>query len=131
MAAVGLMLAAVWTPVVAHAAPAADSCIAGLPPDLTSQFEPLLQALCEANQSGLQSTNQKDLELIAEAMAMLALADPGYGYGYAPPSYSTLPPAAAPATEPATTPPMLKAEDGQAMPQTDEAPADQQTDEAP
>jgi hypothetical protein len=120
-AAVGLMLAAVWTPAVAHAAPAADSCIAGLPPDLTSQFEPLLQALCETNQSGVQSTNQKDLELIAEAMALLALADPGYGYGYPPTSY-TLPSVPPAATEPPAP---------QVMPQTDDTPAEPPPDEVP
>jgi hypothetical protein len=92
---------ALWPPAAARAAPAADSCIAGLPTDLSGQLQPLLQALCEANQTGATgatsatsatSANQRDIELIAEAMALLALADPGYSYGCAPPSYSTVPP---------------------------------------
>jgi len=117
---------ALGPPAAARAAPAAESCIAGLPTDLSSQLQPLLQALCEANQAGatgVAGANQRDIELIAEAMALLALADPGYSYGYGPPSYSTLPPPSMPAVPPP--------ENIQAGPSPDVAPADQQADDVP
>ena len=89
---------AVWRPAVVRAAPI-DGCIAGLATDLATQLQPLIQALCEASQSGASgldppSQQQQDLQLIAEAMALLAMADPrdGYassGYGYTPPGYGT------------------------------------------
>jgi len=76
-----------------------ERCISGLPADLATQLQPLIQALAEANgaaascepsQSGASgldppSQQQRDLDLIAEAMALLAQADPGYGY--APSNY--------------------------------------------
>jgi hypothetical protein len=84
---------ALWSPLGVRAA-RLESCISGLPADLAAQLQPLIQALAEANGdapncepsltggSGLDppSQQQKDLELIAEALALLAMADPGYGY---------------------------------------------------
>jgi hypothetical protein len=78
-----------WRPDVVRAAPV-DGCIAGLPADLATHLQPLIQALCESSQSGASgldppsvdapSQHQQDLESIAQAMALLAMADPGYGY---------------------------------------------------
>jgi hypothetical protein len=131
MATCVVLALTLWRPDSVRAAPA-TGCIAGLPDDLTTQLQPLIEALCEASQSGASGTgpssqNQKDLELIAETLALLTLADPGYGYappgyGSPPPSYSTLPPAATVAPEPAAT---------QAMSQADEPPVDLPADQAP
>ncbi len=101
MATCLVLAVALWPSKVVRAAPI-DDCIAGLPEDLATQLQPLIQALCEASQSGAsglappsqQQQQQQDLQLIAEAMALLAMADPGYGY--APPGYGYAPPSDGP-----------------------------------
>jgi hypothetical protein len=86
LAAMCLVIApAVWPPAIARAAPI-DGCIAGLPVDLASQLRPLIQALGDANGQSLECgattpgavgsdaaiQRQHDLQLIAEALALLA-----------------------------------------------------------
>src|SRR5579859_713069 len=103
LAAVGVVLGLAGWPVgVARAAPSAD-CGSGLPADLAAQLQPLLQALsdasgdvpgCDSAQPDARgqaqpSQHQRDLQLIAETLALLALADPGYGY--AAPAYAYAP----------------------------------------
>jgi hypothetical protein len=149
----------VWPPAVAQAAPAGPgACIAGLPPDLASQPQPLIQALGEAMGQSLNceliqpdasgsdppSLRQRELQLIAETLALLAMADPGYGYaspgfgytapgpgpwspgyGYPAAGYDTGPAPAAdtPATQPCAVPD-TPPDDATAAPNTppDEAP---------
>src|SRR5437899_6762096 len=51
MATCLVLAVALWPSKVVRAAPV-DDCIAGLPADLATQLQPLIQALCEASQSG-------------------------------------------------------------------------------
>jgi hypothetical protein len=93
---------AAWPTAVARAAALPDGCVAGLPANLTTQLKPLLQALGDATGQSLDcaapapdvagseaaSQRQSNLALIAQTLALLAMADPGYGYAAPGNSYA-------------------------------------------
>jgi hypothetical protein len=135
-----VVASALGPPNLARAAPV-DVCISDLPTDQAPQLQPLIQALsevtgdapsCQASQSdtnrrGLPSKDQQNIELIAAALALLALVDSGYGdtsdaYGYAAPGIDYSPPGyGAPSAIPAATDP-TEPTDKPVMPPPDEVP---------